>query len=76
MCAVSAAGYAAAVSVQVHVFDQGHDRWLCVHDHLVSVHERLPDAITHAGGILARMVRPAEVLIHWSDGQFDNLGAI
>jgi len=50
-------------------------RWSCAYGRVVSLHDGLPVAIAHVREI-TRMVRPADVLIHWKNGQVDNIAAI
>ena len=72
---VRAPGYEATVPVQVHVTERTDGRGSCACGQVVSVHDRLPEAIAHVRE-MTRTVGPAELLIRWKDGQVDNIGAI
>lgn len=68
--------YAAAVPWRLHLVEQVDGRWRCVHDRAVAdLHDRLPEAIAHVRET-AKTLRPADVIIHWADGQIDNIGPI
>jgi hypothetical protein len=67
------AGYTAAM--QVHVTERTDGRWSCAYDRAFSLHHELPQVIAHIRAI-TRTVRSADVVIHWKNGQVDNIGAI
>jgi hypothetical protein len=71
------AGYKMVVPVpeQVHVTERTDGRWSCAYGRVVSLHDRLPVAIGHVREI-TRTMRPADVHIHWKNGQVDNIGAL
>ena len=69
------AGYTATRPVQVHVTERTDGRWSCAYGRVLSLHDGLPEAIAHVREI-TRTVRPADVLIHWTNGQVNNIGAI